>query len=259
MYLIDSHCHLDFAQFDLDREYILTHCQQIGVNDIVIPGVTANSWDNLLAVCKQSTMLHPALGLHPMFINEHQPEHLNQLTEQISNHHIIAIGEIGLDFYIADHDKDLQIHLFTEQLKIAQQSKLPVLLHVRKAHEQTISLLKKHPVSGGIIHAFNGSLQQAQQYQSLGFLLGIGGAITHPNATRLRAMVSQLPLSSIALETDAPDMPLHLMKQQHNTPENIAVILDVLATLRSESKDGIAMATTANCRRVLTLANKQGI
>ncbi len=256
MYLIDSHCHLDFKQFDLDRENILTRCQQLGINDIVIPGVTANSWDNLLAVCQKFTMLHPALGLHPMFMNEHQPEHLNQLTAQISNHHIIAIGEIGLDFYIADHDKDSQIHLFTEQLKIAQQSKLPVLLHVRKAHDQTITLLKKYPVSGGIIHAFSGSLQQARQYQELDFLLGIGGAITHPKATRLRAMVSQLSLSSIALETDAPDMPLYLMKQQHNTPENIAVILDVLTTLRSESNDEIALATSTNCRRVLKLINK---
>jgi TatD DNase family protein len=109
------------------------------------------------------------------------------------------------------------------------------------------------------VHAFSGSLEQAKQYQKLGFLLGVGGAMTHPKATRLRKMIAQLPLSSIALETDAPDMPLHLMKQQHNTPENITVILDAVTALRTESKDEIARATTENCQRVLKLANKQGI
>ncbi|MFW5426508.1 MAG: TatD family hydrolase [Methylophagaceae bacterium] len=256
MYLIDSHCHLDFKQFDLDRDDILSNCLQLGIQDIVIPGVTANSWESLLNVCQQSTMLHPALGLHPMFMKEHLPEHLIKLPNLISKHAVIAVGEIGLDFYITGHDKASQIELFSAQLKIAQQTKLPVLLHVRKAHEQTINLLKQHPVSGGIVHAFNGSLQQAEQYQELGFLLGVGGAITHLKATRLRTMVSQLPLSSIALETDAPDMPLHMMKQQHNTPENIAVILDALAILRSESKDEIASVTTANCQRVLKLINE---
>jgi TatD DNase family protein len=255
MYLIDSHCHLDFKQFDLDRDDILSNCLQLGIQDIVIPGVTATSWEHLLDVCQQSTMLHPALGLHPMFMEEHQPEHLADLEEIISKHPIIAVGEIGLDFYLAGHDKESQIHLFTGQLKIAQHANLPVLLHIRKAHEQTISLLKQYPVTGGIIHAFSGSLQQAKQYQDLGFLLGVGGAITHPKATRLRAMVSQLPLSNIALETDAPDMPIHMAKS-HNTPENITVILDSLVELRSECKDEIASATTANCQRVLKLINK---
>ncbi|MBL1320745.1 MAG: TatD family hydrolase [Methylophaga sp.] len=256
MHLIDSHCHLDFKEFDLDRDQLLSHCQQLGIKDIVIPGVTAQRWNKLLTVCQGSAMLHPALGLHPMFMAKHQPEHLIQLAEHISNHHIIAVGEIGLDFYIADHDKESQVELFSVQLKIAQQAKLPVLLHVRKAHEQTISLLKQYPVVRGIIHAFSGSLQQAKQYQDLGFLLGIGGAITHLRATRLRAMVSQLPLSSIVLETDAPDMPLHLMKQQYNTPENITVILDALTALRTENKDVIASTTTENCQRVLGLENK---
>ncbi len=255
MYLIDSHCHLDFKQFDQNREQILCHCQQLGIKGIIVPGVTADSWKKLLNICQQSALLRPALGLHPMFMEQHHPKHLIQLSESIFNHHLIAIGEIGLDFYIANHDKNSQIHVFTEQLKIAQQTELPVLLHVRKAHEQTISLLKQYPLTGGIVHAFSGSLQQAKQYQDLGFVLGIGGAITHPRATRLRTMVGQLDLSSIVLETDAPDMPLHLMKQPYNTPENITVILDTLTALRSESKKEIASTTTANCHRVLKLSH----
>jgi len=253
MYLIDSHCHLDFEQFDIDREKLLSHCQQLGVQDIVVPGVNAVTWDRLLATCDHSSLLHPALGMHPLFMHQHQPEHLVQLKNTIANHHIVAIGEIGLDFYLADHDKASQIDLFSQQLTIAQHAQLAVLLHVRKAHDQTISLLKKQPVIGGIVHAFNGSLQQALQYQQLGFVFGIGGAITHPRATRLRSLFTELPLSSIVLETDAPDMPLLDRQDQRNTPENIPSILMALAEIRSESVEDIALATTTNCQQVLNL------
>lgn len=253
MYLIDSHCHLDFDAFDHDRDDILLHCQELGVKDIVIPGVTANTWRRLLTLCQSSTLLHPALGLHPMFMDEHRPEHLSQLADYIAENNIIAIGEIGLDFYIPNHNKEAQIELFTEQLKIAQTAKLPVLLHVRKAHDQTISLLKQYPVSGGIVHAFSGSLQQAEHYQKLGFALGVGGAITHHRSTRLRSLFSTLPLSSIVLETDAPDMPLSEMKSQRNSPENIPKILASLADIRSESYQELALATTHNSRQVLDL------
>lgn len=239
MHLIDSHCHLDFKEFDSDREDILLRCHELGIDTIFVPGVTAKKWSELLAICQSSEILQPALGLHPMFMSEHKPEHVLQLKVLASEHPIIAIGEIGLDFYHPNHNKKTQITLFSEQLSIAQSNKLPVLLHVRKAHDQTISLLKQYPVSGGIVHAFSGSIEQAREYQKLGFLLGIGGAMTHPRATRLRAMISQLPLSSIALETDAPDMPLFNMSTVKNTPENISIILAELSNLRSESESEI--------------------
>jgi len=251
MYLIDSHCHLDFEQFDADRDIILTHCQRLGVKDIIIPAVIARDWGKLLDVCAQSTMLHPALGLHPLFMHEHKAIHLEKLKAEIATHYCLAIGEIGLDFFLPNHDKEAQISLLSQQLKIAKNAQLPVLLHVRKAHDQTISCLKKAPVTGGIVHAFNGSMQQAKQYLALGFLFGVGGAITHPRATRLRSLISQLPLSSLVLETDAPDMPLANMQGQRNTPENIPIILSTLAELRIESRDEIAKVTTENCKRVL--------
>tara|TARA_R110001606_G_scaffold361754_7_gene515281 strand:- start:198394 stop:199161 length:768 start_codon:yes stop_codon:yes gene_type:complete len=251
--LVDSHCHLDFQLFDIDRADILAHCLQLGVNDIVVPGVTANKWPRLLELCDQSDLLHPALGLHPLFMDEHIAEHLAQLKSLIATVHPIAIGEIGLDFYLPNHDKQAQIDLFTEQLKLAQSAQRPVLLHVRKAHDHTISLLKTHRVLGGIVHAFNGSMQQAEQYQKLGFVFGVGGMITHTKATRLRTLFNQLPLSSIVLETDAPDMPLAEMFDQRNTPENIPVILAALAAIRSESKIDIATITSNNAKRILNI------
>lgn len=251
--LVDSHCHLDFQLFDIDRADILAHCQQLGVNNIVIPGVTADNWQRLLKICDQSEILHPALGLHPLFMNEHTTEHLADLKRLIAAVEPVAIGEIGLDFYWPNHDKQAQINLFTAQLKLAQSAQLPVLLHVRKAHDHTINLLKTHRVTGGIVHAFNGSLQQAEQYIKLGFVLGVGGVITHAKATRLKTLFSQLPLSSIVLETDAPDMPLAEMQEQRNTPENIPIILAALANIRSESKQDIATITTDNAKRILKI------
>ncbi len=251
MELIDSHCHLDFTHFDYDRDNILAHCQQLGVQQIIVPGVTASSWQKLLHICQQSDMLYPALGLHPMFMGQHQPEHLLQLQKLVALQQPIAIGEIGLDFYLDNHDKKSQIELFSKQLQIAQDTNLPVILHVRKAHDQTIQLLKQYAQKGGIIHAFNGSEQQAQQYIKLGFLLGVGGVITHTTATRLRTLFSKLPLSSLVLETDAPDMPLAGMQQSRNTPENIPRILNILSELRSETTTEIAQKTTENVKNLL--------
>lgn len=253
MDLIDSHCHLDFAQFDTDRDAVLAHCQQLGVNNIIVPAVTAEAWPKLLHVCQSSAMLHLALGLHPLFMDQHKTEHIHQLEKHIKFHLPIAIGEIGLDFYLPGHDKNAQIDLFSQQLKLAQHADLPVLLHVRKSHDQTVQLLKQIPVKGGIVHAFNGSLQQAEQYIKLGFVFGVGGAITHDRATRLRQLIRELPLSSLVLETDAPDMPLSGQQGQVNTPENIPNILNVLVELRTEDRHTIASATTNNCCRVLHL------
>jgi TatD DNase family protein len=251
MHLIDSHCHLDVKQFDSNRDDILSHCQLMGIKTIIVPAITAKNWANLLIVCQSSNMLFPALGLHPMFMAEHKSEHITLLEELINSHHPIAIGEIGLDFYLKTHDKTSQIELFTKQLKLAQQANLPVLLHVRKAHDQVVKLLKQIPVIGGIVHAFNGSFQQAEHYQKLNFLLGVGGAITHPRATRLRSVINELPLTSLVLETDAPDMPLYQQQNMDNRPENIFTILDSLTELRAESRQTIASVTANNCQRLL--------
>jgi len=253
MHLIDTHCHLDFTQFDHDRDRVLQHCLELGVKDIVVPAVTAERWPTAVSIFQSSAMLHLALGLHPMFMQQHQAKHIDELRNMVSIHHPIAIGEIGLDFYLNDHDKQRQIELFTAQLTIAEEVHLPVLLHIRKAHDHAISLLKQHTLSGGIVHAFNGSIQQAKQYQQLGFVFGIGGAITNPNATRLRQLISKLPLDSLVLETDAPDMSLFNHNEERNSPENIPKILASLADIRSETYQELAMATYNNSRRVLKL------
>lgn len=251
--LIDSHCHLDFDLFNVDRAAILARCQQLDIAHIIVPGVTAKTWDRLLALTQSQAQLTAALGLHPMFMSDHTPSDIGKLQHYIARFNPIAIGEIGLDFYVPGHDREQQVALFEQQLSVAVTADLPVILHVRKAHDLVIQLLKKHPVKGGIVHAFNGSEQQAKLYIKLGFLLGIGGSITYDKAVRIRRLFSQLPLSAIALETDAPDMPLQGQSGQRNSPESIAIILDSLTALRPENKQVIAGMTTQNVAQLFNL------
>ncbi len=250
MHLIDSHCHLDFEVFDQDRSDVLTNCQQLGITNIIVPGVTASTWDRLLTVCNQSEILHPALGLHPMFMQDHHDEHIQQLDQYVAQYKPLAIGEIGLDFYIDHYDKQSQLNLFEQQLSIATKYDLPVILHIRKAYDQVLTLLKRQKITKGIAHAFSGSEQQANAYIKQGFLLGVGGVLTHNRATRLRKLFSVLPLSAIALETDAPDMPLANMSNKRNTPENIPKIVATLADLRAESQEEIATQTSQNVKQL---------
>ena len=253
VHLIDSHCHLDFNDFDKDRTDILQNCARSGIEKIVIPGVTVNSWPKQIELCNNHPMLSLALGCHPMFMADH-PENAAQLLEQaVKQYQPIAIGEIGLDFYVADADIASQLILFETQIDIAVQFALPVILHVRKAHDDVLKVLRHKKLSGGIVHAFSGSAQQAEQYRKLNFLLGIGGALTYPRAQRLQRLFTELPLSQIVLETDAPDMPLCGHQGERNTPENIPVIMEKLSQLRDESADYIAEITTANCRQLFNI------
>lgn len=251
--LIDSHCHLDFADFDADRDEIIGYCQQLGLTHIIVPAVTCAQWPQLVATCRQSPILHFALGCHPMFMEQHPEDALQQLDKAITQFQPVAVGEIGLDFYLPGHHKKNQLTLFEGQLAIAAQHQLPVILHVRKAHDEVLKLLRKYQLKGGITHAFSGSLQQANQYRDLGFLVGIGGGLTYPRAQRLQGLFSELPLEQIVLETDAPDMPFCGHQGERNSPEYIPLVAEKLAELRGVSIADIARQTSANVRALLVI------
>ena len=253
MQFIDSHCHIDFEQFDRDRETLLNNCQQRGVTQIIIPAVTQKGWQKLVTLCQQYSMLSPTLGLHPLFLEQHSDQDLVELEKLIPQVKPVAIGEIGLDFYIEHPDKPKQIKLFTQQLELAKQFELPVIIHVRKAHDQVYSLLKQVGVRRGVIHAFSGSLQQAENYMSQGFLLGAGGILSYQKATRVKAVFSQIPLNYLVLETDAPDMPLQDKRGQRNSPEYIPEIASLLADIKQETLDTIATKTTENVQTLFSI------
>ena len=254
MEIIDTHCHLDFSAFDDDRAEIVSACCHAGITTIVVPSVTQSNWTNVVKTQKQFDGIEVAFGLHPCFIKNHKKEHVDKLDSLIKTKRPIAIGEIGLDFYTKDADRDSQQYYFNSQLDLASHHSLPVLLHVRKAHEQIILALKKIECIGGIVHAFNGSLEQAYRYIDLGFKLGFGGTLTYTGSTRIRHVASKLPIEALVLETDAPDMPVARHKGERNSPLYIQYSLDALAKIRAESRAAIAAQTSANARSVLKLS-----
>ena len=228
------------------------------MTDIIIPGVTAATLAQLISFCSQKTNalnLHYALGLHPVFLDKHSTHHIDQLAKLLKTHKPVAVGEIGLDFFIKDLDKNKQLILFSKQLELAIEHQLPVILHVRKAHDEIINNLKQHNFAkGGIVHAFNGSIQQAHHYIDLGFKLGFGGMLTYQRSSKLHNLAKQLPLSSIVLETDSPDMTVEAYRGERNSPAYLPMILNALSDLRKESIEVIADTTSSNVQKVLTLS-----
>lgn len=254
MELIDTHCHLDSAKFTGIVPALLDRARSAGVQTIIIPGVREKWWPNLYALCLEHTGLFAAPGLHPLFIKDHKPGHLDKLIELCEKKKVIAIGEIGLDFFDSSVDRETQQKLFEEQLHIASKAHLPILLHVRKAHDQVLACLRKKNFSnGGIVHAFSGSFQQANQYIQLGFGIGIGGNITYPRAKKIRNLAAKLPQANLVLETDAPDMSGAAHRGEINLPEYLIENLEMLAIIRGEKTEYTAKYTTGNTKRILGL------
>lgn len=253
MNVIDTHCHLDLPEFDADRDQILAQCQQLGISAIIVPAIESLSWAGLLDCCQQSNILKPALGLHPVFINKHSIEHIDLLDHYLNEYNVTAVGEIGLDFYIKKTDKEKQHDFFEMQLSIAAKHKLPVILHVRKAHDEVLAQLKTNNIVGGSCHAFNGSLDQAKRYIELGFKLGFGGTLTYPNARKIHDLARNLPLDAILLETDAPDMSGYAHKGERNQPDFIIDALQALADIKKLAVEEVAMQTTQNASDLFRL------
>lgn len=252
--LFDSHCHLDDVSFDPDRAEVLARARAAGVVEQLVPAVRASDWPRLLGLCEREAGLYPALGLHPVYSTEHSEADLIELSELVKAGKALALGEIGLDFFIPEPERERQILFFREQLQLARDHELPVILHVRKAHNETLALLKAmRPPRGGIAHAFNGSLELAQEYRALGFLLGFGGMLTFERSRRLRALAAQIPEEALVLETDAPDMTVASHRGERNSPEYLPECLAALAEIRGVNAEHLAQVTRSNVRRLLGL------
>ena len=277
---IDTHCHLDAAEFAADRNTMRQHAREQGVALCVLPAVQAGNFVQVQALAHQWGDAY-ALGIHPMYVPHAAPDDLLALEHMLAQHQsdarLVAVGEIGLDYFVPEFCtpamRERQWHFFIAQLKLARRFGLPVLLHTRRALDAVLHGLRQvQPLTagagqkncsiGGIAHAFSGSLQQAQQCLALGLKLGVGGALTYERASRLRGLAASLPLSAWVLETDAPDMPpswLYTSAQQRasgqsqarNTPAELPRIGQVLADLRGCSVSAISQATTANALHAL--------
>ncbi len=251
MRLIDTHTHLDFPDFDPDRRELLTAAAAAGVERMVVLGVYEANWQRVWDLVKAEPALHAAFGLHPVYLDQHQPEHLTALGDWLTRLHgdpqLCAVGEFGLDYYLAELDRERQQALFEAQLRLAADFDLPALLHVRRSHAAVIATLKRFKLPrGGIIHAFAGSYEEAREYLRLGFRLGLGGAATWPQALRLHKVLPRLPLESVVLETDAPDMAPAMFPGVRNSPVHLPEIARALAGIMGVEVEVLAEASTRN-------------
>ncbi|MBV8660012.1 MAG: TatD family hydrolase [Burkholderiales bacterium] len=249
---IDTHCHLDAPEFDIDRDAVFARATAAGVGTLVVPAITVATFDATLAM--RSRYGCPiALGLHPIYERTHRDTHIGLLRAAIEQERPIAVGEIGLDFFVDGLDAERQTQLFADQLKLARDFDLPVILHVRKSQDQVLKQLRRFGIRRGIAHAFNGSPQQAAAYLDQGLKLGFGGAMTFERALNIRRLAADLPLEAIVLETDAPDISPAWAYKDRNEPAYLPRIASILAEIRQMPVDAIAAATSANARAALSL------
>lgn len=248
--LIDTHCHLDAAEFDADRDAVQAAALAAGVERIVVPAVAVESFPKLKSTVERYPGCVAAYGIHPLYVMPAKETDLGILRDWLLREKPVAVGEIGLDYYVGDSDPGRQEFFYVEQLKLAREFNLPVLLHVRRAVDDILKHLRRIAVPGGIAHAFNGSRQQAEAFIGLGFKLGFGGAMTYSGSTRIRQLAATLPLDSIVLETDAPDIPPAWLDRGRNAPAELLPMARTLAELRGLRLAEVVAATSANARQL---------
>lgn len=270
MQLFDTHTHFDVSEFDADREALAVAAKNAGVDALVLIGFLASRFDDLYAVhewLNQDRRRYPrsyfAPGLHPFYIEHHQMTDLDLLEQRLQLNDCVAIGEIGLDTFLAQH-KDPKMYakqqqFFHAQLDLAVQYDKPVLLHIRKAHANVLKILKQHRFKqGGIAHAFSGGVEEAKAFVNLGFKVGVTGQITNPNAKKLHRAVHTVGLESLVIETDCPDMtPLCCQQSStartRNTPANLVYVYQTLVDIFQQEPTSVAAQLWHNTQTALKL------
>ena len=256
---IDTHCHLDAHEFGGEQGAVAGRAAMQGVSWIVIPAIESGNFSIVAQIAAQQSNCAYGLGIHPIYVPQSSDEDLAALRAAIpaalNDPRFVAIGEIGLDFFIPalceKPMREKQEHFFSEQLKIARDFDLPVLVHVRRSQDIVLKHLRRITVGRGIAHAFNGSFQQAQEFIKLGFKLGFGGAMTFTRALQIRRLAAELPLDALVLETDAPDISPSWLHPEKNSPDQLPRIGAVLAELRNTGIEEIARATSHNAGVVM--------
>lgn len=248
--LIDAHCHLDFPDFDADREAVFERAKVRGVRRFVVPGTTRARWDKVLALGERDDV-EVCLGLHPYFMDQHRESDIEALDQALGAHpEVVSVGECGIDARFADTLDD-QWRLFDAQLRLAKRHRLPVVIHCVQANDRVAKRLRQLDLpAGGLIHAFSGSPEQSRKFLDLGFTLGLGGALTYARSKRLHRAVVSLPDEGFVLETDSPDMPLAGLQGQRNEPANVAEVCRQVAKLREQTVNQVAAHSTANAERL---------
>src|ERR1700737_2319842 len=258
MDLIDSHAHIDFPQFDEDREAMLERARAAGVSTLLAIGTGPGpeKLDSALPFAEQHDWIYAPVGIHPHEAKEVTSQHLEQLASLAKHPRVIAWGEIGLDYHYDFSPRETQHRVFRDQLALARNTKLPVIIHCRAAWDDCLAILKEvwsPSALGGILHFFSSSLEDARRGVEMGFLISFAGNSTYPKAQNLRDIAKALPLTNILIETDAPYLAPQPYRGKRNEPAYVAEVAKAIASVRNLSGEDVASQTASNFRRFFCL------
>jgi TatD DNase family protein len=255
--LVDSHAHLDMAEFDVDREAMLERARGAGVRTLLAIAVNPDALEAALPFAERYDWIYAAAGVHPHEAKLATPERYEKLSRMAQHPRFLAWGEIGLDYHYEEPPRDVQRRVFIEQLELARAARLPVMLHCRDAWEDCLAILEQHWRAaglGGIFHCFTGTLEQARRGIEMGFLISFAGNVTYPKAQNLRDVAGSVPLESLLIETDAPFLAPQGQRGQRNEPAYVAEVAKSLGPVRNLPPAEVAAATAGNFRRFFGLA-----
>ena len=254
--IFDSHAHYDDAQFDEDRMDVLSHLKDAGVAKVVN---ISNGWDDLLKtleLIKQVPFLYGTVGIHPCKVSELNDERMEQMRDFCSGDKIVAVGEIGLDYYWMSDPKEVQKEWFIRQLRLAKEVNLPVVIHSRDASQDTFDIMKAEHAgtTGGVIHCYSGSVEMAREYVKMGYFLGIGGVVTFKNSKTLKKVAAEIPLEHIVIETDCPYLAPTPYRGKRNSSAYLPMVVEEIARLRGISPEEVESVTYENAMRLYSIA-----
>lgn len=255
--IFDSHAHYDDAQFDEDRVDVLSHLKDAGVERVVN---ISNGWDDLLKtldLIKEVPFLYGTVGIHPCKVSELNEARMEQMKDFCSRDKIVAVGEIGLDYYWMSDPKDVQKEWFVRQLRLAKEVNLPVVIHSRDASQDTFDIMKAEHAgtTGGVIHCYSGSLEMAREYVKMGYYLGIGGVVTFKNSKTLKKVAAEIPLENIVVETDCPYLAPTPHRGKRNSSAYLPLVIEEIARLRDISPEEVEQVTYENAKRLYGIKN----
>jgi TatD DNase family protein len=252
--LIDSHAHLEMEAFDSDRDEVIGRARQAGVDRIITVGTTVNDCRKALSIAHQYEMVYAAIGVHPHEVKDIDETTYDDLKKMAKADKVMAYGEIGLDFFRNLSPKDIQIRRFGEQLELATEIGLPIIIHDREAHRETLEMLKEWKGRGGVIHCFSGDYRMAQKCLDMGFYISIPGAITFGKSEKLQEVVKHIPMSCLLLETDAPYLTPHPNRGKRNEPAYVIHTAKKVAELKGLSFEDVATISSRNTRSLFGIA-----
>lgn len=253
--LIDTHTHIDLENFKDRFDEVIKTAEEYGVGKVVIPGVEPSGFDRIVQLCEEYENVFGAVGVHPEDVNSYNDEAENKIRELLKHPKIIAVGEIGLDYYWDKSQVERQKEIFERQILLAKEAEKPVLVHDREAHLDSFEILKKTDAAqaGVVMHCFSGSPEFAMECVKEGYYIALGGVVTFKNAKKAKEVAKVVPLNKLLLETDAPYMTPVPFRGKENQPAYVKFVAQEIADLRGISFDEVAEATTANAQRLLKI------